>query len=682
MPSPPEEIPRRVETLREQLAYHGHRYHALDNPEISDAEYDRLFRELEELEARYPELITPDSPTQRVGAEPLAEFGEIRHDVPMLSLGNAFSEQDIREFHRRVRDGLGLDGNAGEIAYVAEPKVDGVAVSLRYEDGLLIKAATRGDGARGEDITQNVRTIGAVPLRLLGDGYPRILEVRGEVYMESKAFDRLNARQEEQGSKTFANPRNAAAGSLRQQDPAITAKRPLTMFCYGIGIVKEGALPDWHDQVLDALSRWGLRVSPEVRVVHGPDGCLDYYRYLMEKRPRLGYEIDGVVYKLNALADRERLGQVARAPRWAIAHKFPAEEQTTEVLDIEIQVGRTGAITPVARLAPVRVAGVTVTNATLHNQDEVERKDVRVGDTVVIRRAGDVIPEVVRMLPAYRPDGAQPFRMPDRCPVCHSQVARPKGEAVARCSGGLFCPAQRKQAIRHFASRRAMDIEGLGEKLIEQLVDEGLIRSVADLYRLEEAALAGLERMGELSAKKLLNALEKSKSTTLAHFLFALGIREVGEATANGLAHHFGSLERLQSATEEALQQAPDVGPIVARHIVTFFSQPHNREVISALQGPQIGVHWEDLPPAADREEEKPLAGQSFVITGTLSAMTREEAKRHLQALGAKVSGSVSGKTAYLIAGADPGSKLAKAEKLEVPILTEAQFLEKYSVGE
>ena len=702
---------QRAIALKETLAYHGHRYHTLDDPEIPDADYDRLFRELTSLEEEYPALVTPDSPTQRVGSEPLAQFGQVLHEVPMLSLGNAFSEQEVHDFDTRVRTALGLGESSEAVAYAAEPKIDGVAVSLRYENGLLVRAATRGDGTRGEDITQNVRTIRAVPLRLLEEVSPAgnlslpessassgpatrkdtggngpvmagTLEVRGEVYMEIEAFEGLNALQGERGEKVFANPRNAAAGSLRQLDPAITASRPLTMFCYGVGVVEgelaEDGLPDRHDRVLERLFRWGLRVSPAIEVVRGAPGCIDYYQRIMERRSRLGYEIDGVVYKVNSLPDQARLGRVARAPRWAIAHKFPAQEQVTRVLDIEIQVGRTGAITPVARLEPVRAGGVTITNATLHNQDEVARKDVRVGDSVAVRRAGDVIPEVVRVLPDHRPPDAAPFTMPSHCPVCRSDVVRAQGEAVARCSGGLFCPAQRKQAIRHFAGRRAMDIEGLGEKLIEQLVDEGLIRSVADLYRLDEPTLAGLERMGEVSARNLVQALEKSKSTTLARFLFALGIREVGEATAAALATHFGSLERLQSAGEEELVAVPEVGAVVARHVITFFSQPHNRAIIHALQGPGAGVHWVDGIPAADSvETQKPLAGKVFVITGTLSAMSRAAAKDRLRALGAKVSASVSGKTSYLVAGSDPGSKVTKAEKLGVAIMTEAEFLER-----
>nr|VFK50438.1 MAG: DNA ligase (NAD+) [Candidatus Kentron sp. TUN]VFK51664.1 MAG: DNA ligase (NAD+) [Candidatus Kentron sp. TUN] len=676
----PEQARHRAAALREILSYHNHRYHTLDDPEIRDTEYDALFRELKALEGEYPALVTPDSPTQRVGSAPLAGFGEIRHAVPMLSLNNAFDGQEVSEFDGRVRGGLGWSHASGKVPYVAEPKIDGLAVSLRYEDGDLVRAATRGDGSQGEDITQNIRTIRSVPLRLLGEGFPRVLEVRGEVYMPAAGFQRLNAEQEERNGKLFANPRNAAAGSLRQLDPNITATRPLTMFCYGVGVVEEGSLPGRYDEILQALSGWGLRVNPEHEAVYGAEGCLRYYRRMMEKRPRLGYDIDGVVYKVNSLPDQAKLGRVARAPRWAIAHKFPAEEAITRILAIKVQVGRTGAVTPVARLEPVNVGGATVTNATLHNQDEVARKDVRVMDTVVVRRAGDVIPEVVRVLQEGRLPGVGPFLIPAHCPECGSDVVRIEGEAVARCSGGLFCPSQRKQAIRHFAGRRAMDIEGLGEKLVAQLVEEGFVRSVADLYGLDGPTLAKLERMGEISAQNLLDALEKSKSTTLARFLFALGIREVGEATAQALSNHFGSLEKLQSASQEMLQEVPDVGPVVARHVVSFFSQVHNREVIQALSGPGIGIHWDDVLPvdagvdAGADPGEKPLLGKTFVITGTLSGMTREEASQRLRALGAKVTNSLSGKTTYLIAGDNPGSKLAKAEKLQVPIMTEMEL--------
>jgi len=679
----PQEIQRRASELKEKLSYHGHRYHTLDVPEIPDTEYDALFRELEALEEAYPALINPESPTQRVGAAPLAEFGEVLHGVPMLSLGNAFQEEEVHEFDHRVRSGLGLGDTHEKVPYAAEPKIDGLAVSLRYEVGVLIQAATRGDGSRGEDITQNIRTIGSVPLRLRGEGFPRVLEVRGEVYMTAKGFKTLNARQQERGEKLFANPRNAAAGSLRQLDPKITATRPLTMFCYGVGVVEGGELPDCYDEVLRALAGWGLRVNPEFEVVQGAAGCIEYYRRMMEKRAEIGYGIDGVVYKVNSLPWQAKLGRVARAPRWAIAHKFPAEEKITKIVAIAVQIGRTGAVTPVARLEPVQVAGVTVTNATLHNQDEVARKDVRVGDTVVVRRAGDVIPEVVRVLPEYRPSDARPFRMPTHCPECNSEIERVEGEAVARCSGGLVCPAQRKQAIRHFAGRRAMDIEGLGEELVEQLVNEKLVQSVVDLYRLDGPTLAGLERMGAISAQNLLDALEKSKATTLARLLFALGIREVGEATAHALAGHFGSLERLQAASLDALQEIPDVGPIVAKHVKNFFSEPRNRDIIRALRDPDIDIHWDEAQNDASLAhigtgiDERPFLGQTFVITGTLSAMTREEASDRLRTLGAKVTNSLSGKTSYLVVGDNPGSKLAKAKKLGVAIMTEGDFLQR-----
>nr|VFK47349.1 MAG: DNA ligase (NAD+) [Candidatus Kentron sp. TC] len=676
----PEKIRRDAEALREKLSYHGHRYHALNDPEIPDAEYDALFRALQTLEEVHPGLATPDSPTRRVGAEPLAEFGEVRHEIPMLSLNNAFQGEEVREFDQRVRAGLALTENSGKVPYVAEPKIDGLAVSLRYEDGVLARGATRGDGSRGEDITQNVRTIRAVPLRLLGKGAPRVLEVRGEVYMEAAGFERLNASRRERGEKPFANPRNAAAGSLRQLDPNVTATRPLTMFCHGVGVLEEGDPPNRYDQVLRALSEWGLRVNPRSKVVYGAAGCLAYYYGLMEERARLGYDIDGVVYKVNSLRWQAELGRVARAPRWAIAHKFPAEEAITKISSIKVQVGRTGAVTPVARLEPIQVGGVTVTNATLHNQDEVKRKDVRIRDTVVVRRAGDVIPEMVRVLREYRLPGVAPFLIPTHCPECGSKVVRVEGEAVARCSGGLFCPSQRKQAIRHFASRRAMDIEGLGGELVEQLVDTGLVASVVDLYGLDSGRLEKLERMGKISARNLLNALEKSKSTTLARFLFALGIREVGEATAHALASHFGSLAKLQSATSERLREVPDVGPVVTGHVSAFFSQSRNREIVEALRSPPIGIHWEEIDTPLGSASpadagEMPLRGQTFVLSGALSTMTREEAGHRLRTLGAKVSNSVSGKTTYLVVGENPGSKLAKAEKSKVSLMTEAELL-------
>ncbi|MCP4043015.1 MAG: NAD-dependent DNA ligase LigA [Gammaproteobacteria bacterium] len=652
--------------LREGINYHNNRYYVLDDPEIPDAEYDRLLRELEELEASYPELVAPDSPTQRVGAEPLTTFGEVVHEVPMLSLGNAFNDEEVREFDRRVRERLEVD----EVEYVAETKLDGLAISLRYEDGKLVKGATRGDGSRGEDVTLNVRTIKAVPLSLPGRGYPRILEVRGEVFIAEEGFARLNQRQRERGSKIFANPRNAAAGSLRQLDSRITADRPLTIFCYGIGEVAGGSLPGSHQEILEVLREWGLRISSETTVVKGATGCLEYYRDLLARRESLGYEIDGVVYKLNDLAQQAAMGYVSRAPRWAIAHKFPAQEELTRVITIEFQVGRTGALTPVARLEPVSVGGVMVSNATLHNMDEVERKDVREGDTVVVRRAGDVIPEVVRVVQERRTGDPPPVMLPKLCPECGSHIIRPEGEAVARCSSGLYCPAQRKEAIRHFASRRALDIEGLGEKLVEQLVDSNLVTTVADLYALSVEDLMALDRMGEKSASNLIAALEKGKFTALARFLYALGIREVGEATAHGLASHFGSLEKIMDADGDELQQATDVGPIVAEHILLFLSQEHNRKVIAALRA--AGVEWRDV--VVDKSGQS-LQGRTLVLTGTLENMTRAEAKERLMARGAKVSGSVSRKTGYLVAGADPGSKLAKAEKLGIEILDEAGLL-------
>lgn len=664
--SVPKQAAQRAAALRDQINYHNYRYYVLDNPQIPDAEYDRLFRELQELERQHPSLVTSDSPTQRVGAAPLQAFGEVKHVVPMLSLDNAFSEDEVQAFDRRMREGLKLEA----VVYAAEPKLDGLAVSLLYEDGRLVRGATRGDGYTGEDITQNVRTISAIPLRLMGKGYPRFLEVRGEVYMTRKGFQELNRRQQDQGEKVFANPRNAAAGSIRQLDPRITATRPLSIYCYGVGQIEGGQLPDCHSAILNQLQEWGLRVSSERKVVKGAEGCLHYFAKMAEKRARLAYEIDGVVYKVDRLDQQEKLGFVSRAPRWAVAHKFPAEEAMTKVLDIDVQVGRTGTLTPVARLEPVSVGGVTVSNATLHNEDEVHRKDVRAGDTVIIRRAGDVIPEVVSTVMERRRSGSRLFHLPKTCPVCGSEVVRVEGEAAARCSGGLYCPAQRKEAIRHFASRRAMDIEGLGEKLVDQLVEQGLVHDVADLYDLTLEQLAGLERMGEKSAANLLDALEKSKATTLARFLYALGIREVGEATALSLARYFGDLDAVASADEEALQAVPDIGPVVAQQIAAFFHERHNRDVIRKLQA--AGINW---PKITGRAKALPLAGKTFVLTGTLTAMTRDEAKERLQDFGAKVAGSVSPKTDFVVAGAEPGSKLDKAHALKVPVLDERQFL-------
>jgi DNA ligase (NAD+) len=662
----PDQIARRAAALREQIDYHNYRYYVLDNPEIPDADYDRLFRELQQLEQDYPGLISPDSPTQRVGAAPRAEFGEVRHAIPMLSLDNAFSEEEVRAFDRRVREALKLE----EVSYAAEPKLDGLAVSLLYQDGVLVSGATRGDGYTGEDITQNVRAVPSVPLRLMGRDWPRRLEVRGEVYMTKEGFRDLNRRQEEKGGKVFANPRNAAAGSLRQLDPRITAARPLAIYCYGVGQVEDGTLPDRHSAVLDQLQAWGLRTPAERAVVKGAEGCLGYFRDMAVRRASLPFEIDGVVYKVDQFAQQAKLGFVARAPRWALAHKFPAEEAMTRVLDISVHVGRTGTLTPVARLEPVFVGGVTVSNVTLHNEDEVRRKDVRIGDTVIVRRAGDVIPEVVSVVKEKRPAHARLFHMPSHCPVCGSEVVRVEGEAAARCSGGLYCPAQRKEAIRHFASRRAMDIEGLGEKLADQLVETGLVRDVADLFQLTPGQLVGLERLGEKSAENLIAALERSKTTTLPRFLYALGIREVGEATALSLAHHFGDLDAVAEAGEAELQTVPDIGPVVAQQIAAFFHEHHNREVIRKLR--IAGVNW---PKLERRAAVRPLAGKTFVLTGTLSGMTREEAKERLQALGARVSGSVSAKTNYVVAGEEAGSKLDKAHALGVTVLDERQFL-------
>ena len=667
----PKAIAQRAAELRDNIDYHNYRYYSLDDPLVPDAEYDRLLRELQSLENQYPELITAQSPTQRVGAVPVEAFGEIVHTVPMLSLANAFEDQELSDFHRRVCERLGVE----EVEYAAEPKLDGLAASIRYEDGLLVSGATRGDGTRGEDVTQNIRTIKAVPLHLRGDDFPRVLEVRGEVYMTEEGFRRLNEEQVRRGAKPFANPRNAAAGGLRQLDASITAERPLTMVCYGVGDVREGWLPGAHTEILARLKHWGFKVSPEVAVVQGVEGCRNYYSQVLARRESLGYAIDGVVFKVNDVAEQQQLGTVSRAPRWAIAYKFPAEEELTRVRDIDVQVGRTGVLTPVARLEPVQVGGVVVTNATLHNQDELDRKDVRVGDTVVVRRAGDVIPEVARVVKSRRPRRTRRFYLPDRCPVCGSEVIRMEGEVAARCSGGLYCPAQRKQAVRHFASRRAMDIEGLGQKLVRQLVDADLVHSILDIYSLTEDQLAALDRMGKKSAANLVAAIARSRDSTLARFLYALGIRDVGEATALSLAMHFGDLKPLRAAPEERLQEVPDVGPVVARQITSFFAEPHNREVLNGLVKV---IRWPVQAPQSVGDAK--LAGKRFVITGTLDGMSRDEAKRRLVALGAKVSASVSRKTDYLVAGAKPGSKRGKAEELQITILDEEGFLKLINV--
>ncbi len=665
-----EEAEARLKALRAEIDYHNYRYYVLDDPVIPDAEFDRLMRELLMLEAAWPELVTPDSPSQRVGAAPLKAFGEVQHTLPMLSLNNAFTDEDVQAFDRRVREGLGRP--EAVIEYAAEPKFDGLAVALHYEKGLFVQGATRGDGYAGEDVTANLRTVRSIPLALSTPDAPAWLEVRGEVLMLKRDFQRLNQEAREHGGKVFANPRNAAAGSLRQLDPSITARRRLTFFAYGIGRVEGAALPSTHAGVMDWLARLRFPVAPERRVVRGVDGLLAYYRELGARRHELPYEIDGAVYKVNDLADQERLGFVARAPRFAIAHKYPAEEALTVVEAIEVNVGRTGALTPVARLKPVFVGGVTVANATLHNQDEIDRKDVRVGDTVIVRRAGEVIPEIVGVVLERRPHPEPPrfdiLQHYPVCPVCGSKVVREAGEAVVRCTGGLYCPAQRKQALLHFASRRAMDIEGLGEKLVDQLVDQGLVRTAADLYRLDLATLVRLERMAEKSAGNLLAAIDKSKHTSLARFIYALGIPHVGEVTAKDLARHFGSLDALLSADVETLQQVPDVGPVVAQAIVDFLSEDHNRQVISALRA--AGVHWPEGQ--AQRSGHGPLAGKTFVLTGTLASLTRDQATALIEAAGGKVSGSVSKNTDYVVAGADPGSKLDKALALGVTVLDEA----------
>ena len=722
----PGDAKARHRDLAERIRRHDHRYYVLDDPEIADHEYDALMRELVALEKEHPGLVTPDSPAQRVGAAPSASFPEVVHRVPMLSLANAFDGGEVRAFDRRIRERLGArqgsgaqqscteegsgarqssgtqqscadEGGEPAVEYTGEVKIDGVAISLVYEGGRLVRGATRGDGARGEDVTANVRTIRAVPLRLLGGAPPARLEVRGEIFMPRAGFERMNDVQRERGERTYVNPRNAAAGALRQLDPAMTANRPLSLYCHGMGEVSDdAALPPRHSDVLDTLASWGLPVSPHTRVLDGVDACLAYHAEMGRRRDSLGYDIDGVVFKLNDLRAREVVGQVSRAPRWAVAYKYPAQEALTRLIGIDVQVGRTGTLTPVARLDPVVVGGATVTNATLHNQDEIERKDVRVGDTVWVRRAGDVIPEVIRIVPERRPEGTEPFRLPGHCPVCGSQAARAEGEVAVRCTGGLVCPAQRKQAIRHFASRRALDVEGLGWKLVDQLVERGMVSTVADIFGLEEDRLAELDRMGEKSARNLVEGIGRARRTTLDRFLYALGIRDVGEATASALAAHFGSLAALRKADADALTEVPDVGPVVAESVRRFFDDPRNGEIVDALARE---LSWEETEPVRTEAGSEatagqaaalvqsaapsrtaapppPLAGKTFVLTGTLDAMSRDDAKRRLQTLGAKVTGSVSKRTDYVVAGENPGSKLDKAQSLGVPVLGEAGLAE------
>ncbi|MBC8948307.1 MULTISPECIES: NAD-dependent DNA ligase LigA [Xenorhabdus] len=666
-----ENIIQKIKELRVTLRHHEYLYHVMDAPEIPDAEYDRLMRELKALEEQHPELVTADSPTQRVGAAPLTAFEQVRHEIPMLSLDNVFDEESYLAFDKRVRDRL---KDSQDLVFCCELKLDGLAVSLLYENGELVQAATRGDGTTGENITANVRTIRAIPLRLKGDNIPARVEIRGEVFMKQAGFEKFNEEARRTGNKVFANPRNAAAGSLRQLDPRITAKRPLTFYCYGVGVLEGGELPASHYERLMQFKRWGLPVNDNVKLCQGTQRVMDFYHDIEQKRPTLGFDIDGIVVKVDSLELQERLGFVARAPRWATAFKFPAQEQITIIRDVEFQVGRTGAITPVARLEPVLVAGVTVSNATLHNADEIERLGLRIGDTVIIRRAGDVIPQVVGVVYENRPAETQEVIFPAHCPVCGSDIERVEGEAVARCTGGLFCGAQRKEALKHFVSRRAMDVDGMGEKIIEQLVDKEYVKTPAELFRLTAGKLTGLDRMGPKSAQNIINALEKAKKTTFARFIYSLGIREVGEATAANLVAHFGTLEKLRAADIEALIAVQDVGNVVARHVVNFFNEPHNQVVIDDLVN-NIGIHWESTESLNFDEVDSPLAGKTIVLTGSLSRLSRDEAKDKLTALGAKVTGSVSKKTDLVIAGEAAGSKLAKANELGIYVIDEEEML-------
>lgn len=670
MPKPSNVILKKIDQLKKKINEHNYRYHILDEPSISDANYDKLFRELEELEKQYPELISHDSPTQRVGSTPLTSFKQFQHAVPMLSLENAFSEKEVLAFDKRIQERLHTEK---EIEYACEPKLDGVAVSLIYHKGQLTRAATRGDGTTGEDITLNVRTILSIPLQLRGSDYPTDLEVRGEVYIPKKAFQQLNDRLKEAGEKTFVNPRNAAAGSLRQLNPKITAQRSLAFFTHSVGQIKDGKLAPTHTAILNQFKQWGLPRCPQTQTAKNILACITYYHKIEQQRATLPYDIDGVVYKVNSIALQQRLGFVSRAPRWALAHKFPAQEEFTQVLAIEFQVGRTGVLTPVARLQPVFVGGATISNATLHNMDEVKRKDIRVGDTVIIRRAGDVIPEVVNVIKEKRPANTHPIKLPKHCPICGSNIIKIETESAARCSGALFCPAQRKEAIKHFASRKAMNIEGLGNKLVEQLVDNGLIKDVSGLYHLKPEQLANLEHLGDKSARKLCDAIQTSKKTSLSRFLYGLGIRDVGITTALNLTQHLHDLKAIMQADEESLQSIPDIGPIVAAHIKKFFNEPHNLKIIQNLL--DAGINWPP-PPAIQPKHPSLLAGKSFVLTGSLTELSREQATHVLQELGAKVSSSVSKKTDYLIMGKDPGSKLARAQELGLTILTENKFLE------
>ena len=665
----PEEVHQHYQRLKSELNQHNHAYYVLDDPSIPDSHYDRLMAELQAIEQQYSQLRNSDSPTQRIGGMALDSFSQVRHEVPMLSLDNAFSDAEMMDFDRRIKDRINLDSSQN-LTYACEPKLDGVAVSLIYQKGLLIRGATRGDGSIGEDITANVRTIKSIPLSLHGDIFPELLEVRGEIYMPRDGFNHFNKKALESGDKPFVNPRNAAAGSLRQLDSKITATRPLEMCAYSVGQYQGDQKPDSHFAVLNMLGTLGFKINQHIKQVEGLEALEDYYQQLAQLRDKLDYDIDGIVYKVNDLKLQQRLGFVAKAPRWAIARKFPAQEEMTRLLDVEFQVGRTGAVTPVARLEPVFVGGVTVGNATLHNADEINRLGVCVGDTVIVRRAGDVIPQIVKAVVEKRPEGAQPILFPERCPVCQSSVKRVEGEAVARCTGGLFCGAQTKEAIKHYASRKAMDIDGLGDKLVDALVDNELIYSVADLYELKLEKLINLERMAQKSAENLLNSIEASKQTTLPKFLFSLGIREVGEATAQTLANNFGTLDKVIEASVEQLLEVEDVGPVVARHIVDFFRNPDNLSIVEAIIN--SGVQWKDIDQTA---QSLPLKGQTWVLTGTLETMSRAEAKDRLQQFGAKVSGSVSAKTHAVVAGPGAGSKLNKAQSLDIQILTEESLI-------
>lgn len=676
-------IEQQLKSLRKQLRHHEYQYHVLDAPEIPDVEYDKLMQQLIALEQQYPEFITSDSPTQRVGAAPLSELGTVKHEMPMLSLDNVFNEDSFLAFDKRVADRLDIaDTETSEIVYCCELKLDGLAVSLLYEEGVLVQAATRGDGSSGEDITSNIRTIKAIPLRLIGENIPQRLEVRGEVYMTHKGFEKLNRDAEQHDEKIFANPRNAAAGSLRQLDPSITAKRPLTFFSYGVGIFAGGTLPDTHYERLMTFKKWGIPVSDKVQLCDSPQAVLDYYHRIETERMSLGFDIDGVVIKVNQIALQEKLGFVARAPRWATAFKFPAQEQITQLKQVDFQVGRTGAITPVARLVPVQVAGVIVSNATLHNSDEIERLGIREGDFVTIRRAGDVIPKVVAVLLDRRPNDSKEIHFPTHCPVCGSLIVKDEGEAISRCSGGLFCPAQRKEALKHFVSRKALDVDGMGDRIIEQLVDKEYVETPADLYRLNKIQLCTLDKVGEKLASNLLTALDKSKSTTLNRFIYALGIPNVGEVLAENLANELGSLEEIAQANIEQLSTVTDVGKIVAENIVNFLQEPHNQTVIAQLTSADIGIHWPAPETTNNIVHNAVFKGKTVVLTGTLTEMTRDEAKAKLKRFGAKVTGSVSKNTDLVIAGASAGSKLTKAEELGIDVMDEAEMLRLFAETE